>query len=92
MELETFVNISAVPENLRDEVLQNYNNKTLSSPLYIIIVYSILVFGSVVITTLSRLIFFKIAMNASINLHTTMFDNILQATMRFFDTNASGKL
>nr|CAD7462471.1 unnamed protein product [Timema tahoe] len=36
--------------------------------------------------------FFKVCMNASIGLHDTMFRSILQGTMRFFDTNPSGRV
>jgi len=38
------------------------------------------------------LLFFWMCIRASINLHDTMFSNILQATMRFFDTNPSGRI
>lgn len=36
--------------------------------------------------------FYWVCIRASINLHDTMFSNILQSTMRFFDTNPSGRI
>lgn len=54
-------------------------------------IYTILIAGAVVLNTLRSILFFKIAMRASKGLHDTMFNNILQATMRFFDTNPSGE-
>lgn len=53
--------------------------------------YTILIIGSVILNTARSILFFKLTMRASKGLHDTMFNNILQATMRFFDTNPSGK-
>jgi ABC-type multidrug transport system fused ATPase/permease subunit len=63
----------------------------LSQTTYIWI-YSVLILLSIVLTTSRSLLFFKICMNASKRLHNSMFANILQATMRFFDTNPSGRI
>ncbi|RZC37765.1 ABC tran and/or MMR HSR1 domain containing protein [Asbolus verrucosus] len=57
-----------------------------------ITVYSILIVFSIVLTTARSLLFFKICMNASKSLHNNMFSNVLQATMRFFDSNPSGRI
>lgn len=56
-----------------------------------IIVYSIFIAAAVVLTPLSRNVCYLIFMRASKSLHNKMFNNILQAPMRFFDTNPSGK-
>nr|CAD7590287.1 unnamed protein product [Timema genevievae] len=47
------------------------------------------ILGSVIITILRSVVFFKVCMTASRRLHDTMFSSILQGTMRFFDTNPS---
>lgn len=56
-----------------------------------IYVYTALIVAAILLTTFRSFIFFKICMNASRGLHNTMFNNVLKATMRFFDTNPSGK-
>ncbi|XP_046412545.1 ATP-binding cassette sub-family C member 4 isoform X1 [Neodiprion fabricii] len=55
-------------------------------------IYGGCITGSVVITILRSLLFFKLCMNASKGLHNTMFANILKAPMHFFDTNPSGRI
>lgn len=55
-------------------------------------IYTALIVGAVILNTARSLLFFKITMRASKGLHDTMFNNILQATMRFFDTNPSGRI
>ncbi|XP_014467786.1 PREDICTED: multidrug resistance-associated protein 4-like [Dinoponera quadriceps] len=45
------------------------------------------------ITTLSRsFLFMKICMNSSCNLHNTMFTNLVQARMSFFNANPAGRI
>ncbi|GFG28327.1 hypothetical protein Cfor_09080 [Coptotermes formosanus] len=56
-----------------------------------IYVYTVFILGSVFITSIRSMFFFKVCMTASKILHDTMFGSILAATMRFFDTNPSGK-
>ncbi|XP_012261830.2 ATP-binding cassette sub-family C member 4-like [Athalia rosae] len=55
-------------------------------------IYGACITGSVFITILRSLLFYKLCMNASKNLHDTMFSNILKAPMRFFDTNPAGRI
>ncbi|KAK0158233.1 hypothetical protein PV328_009265 [Microctonus aethiopoides] len=55
-------------------------------------VYGILVITSVVMTTARNVIFYKICMNASKNLHNTMFGSLLRAPMRFFNIHPSGQI
>lgn len=43
-------------------------------------------------TILRGYLFFKLCMHASKTLHNKMFGSILHATMRFFDTNPSGRI
>lgn len=67
------------------------DDRQISKSTYIWI-YTVFILGSIILTTFRSLLFFKICMNASKNLHNTMFGNVLQATMRFFDTNPSGRI
>jgi hypothetical protein len=55
-----------------------------------IYIYTAFILGSVFITSVRSIFFFKVCMTASKILHDTMFGCILAATMRFFDTNPSG--
>lgn len=56
-----------------------------------IVIYTIFIAASILLTPLSRNVCYVIFMRASKTLHNKMFNNILQAPMRFFDTNPSGK-
>lgn len=55
-----------------------------------IYVYTFCIFGCIFLVTLRSLLFMKVSMNASRNIHNSMFANLLRATMRFFNTNPSG--
>jgi ATP-binding cassette subfamily C (CFTR/MRP) protein 4 len=57
-----------------------------------LIIYGCLIIGCMVITLLRSIMFIKICMRASINLHNAMFSSILRGAMRFFDTNPSGRI
>ncbi|KAJ8871777.1 hypothetical protein PR048_028117 [Dryococelus australis] len=54
-------------------------------------IYGMCIAGSVLLTLLRSIFYFKVCMTSSINLHNTMFNSILQGTMRFFDTNPSAR-
>jgi len=56
-----------------------------------IYIYTALTVGTVVITLVRSITFFKVCMRASVNLHDLMFRSITRATMYFFNTNPSGK-
>ncbi|CAH1173842.1 unnamed protein product [Phaedon cochleariae] len=66
--------------------------KPYFSQEYYMYVYSFLVIGSMLLTTIRTLFFYKIAMNTSIGLHNNMFINIVRAPMRFFDKNPLGRI
>lgn len=57
-----------------------------------IYIYGGLILGVVIMTTFRGFLFFKTCMHASKVLHDRMFSTILHATMRFFDTNPSGRI
>ncbi|KAF5283717.1 hypothetical protein FQR65_LT13752 [Abscondita terminalis] len=48
---------------------------------------------ALIVLSLGRLVTFtQLCINASINLHDTMFNSLVRATMRFFNTNPSGRI
>ncbi|XP_070149239.1 ATP-binding cassette sub-family C member 4 [Polyergus mexicanus] len=55
-------------------------------------IYGGFIIISVIMTTCRNLIFYKICMNASKNLHNFMFSCLLKAPMSFFDNNPSGRI
>lgn len=69
----------------------DFNNIKVGSREYYILVYTSFILASIILTPLSRNLCYLIFMKASKVLHNKMFNNILQAPMRFFDTNPSGK-
>ncbi|XP_044730121.1 probable multidrug resistance-associated protein lethal(2)03659 [Chrysoperla carnea] len=75
-----------------DTLLSKYADYVIIQQDYSIYIYSICIALSVFFLTYSRLALFKLCMNNSIGLHDTMFNNILQSTMRFFDTNPTGRI
>lgn len=54
-------------------------------------VYTFCIVMCIVLTLSRSYLFMKICMDASKNLHNTMFSNLLQARMFFFNTNPSGE-
>lgn len=56
-----------------------------------IYVYTAITVGTIVITLLRSITFFKVCMRASVNLHDSMFRSITRASMYFFNTNPSGE-
>lgn len=69
----------------------DFNNIKVGSKEYYILVYTAFILASIILTPLSRNLCYLIFIKASKVLHNKMFNNILQAPMRFFDTNPSGK-
>ncbi|EZA56728.1 Multidrug resistance-associated protein [Ooceraea biroi] len=55
-------------------------------------IYGGFIIVSIVMTTGRNLIFYKICMNASKNLHNFMFSCLLKAPMLFFDNNPAGRI
>ncbi|XP_049304933.1 ATP-binding cassette sub-family C member 4 isoform X1 [Bactrocera dorsalis] len=82
-----FVNIWTQQEYLRS--LSKPTTFTTFECLYI---YGALIVAVVLMTVFRGYLFFKVCMHASKVLHDRMFGCILRATMRFFDTNPSGRI
>ncbi|XP_028175944.1 probable multidrug resistance-associated protein lethal(2)03659 [Ostrinia furnacalis] len=57
-----------------------------------IYIWTVGIIGCVLLTTWRSVLFLWVCMRSSIRLHNQMFGNILAATMRFFDTNPSGRI
>lgn len=57
-----------------------------------IYIYSSLILGVLVITLLRSTIFFYFSVKCSQKLHDNMFMSIIKTSMRFFDTNPTGRI
>lgn len=57
-----------------------------------IYIYSGITATTIIVTLIRSLAFFTVCMRASIRLHDKMFNSIIHATMRFFNTNTSGRI
>ncbi|XP_060530992.1 ATP-binding cassette sub-family C member 4-like isoform X2 [Cylas formicarius] len=55
-------------------------------------IYGALIASVFIIALLRSMSFYKLAMTSSQKLHDVMFDNVINARMRFFDTNPSGRI
>ncbi|KAJ9588188.1 hypothetical protein L9F63_018452, partial [Diploptera punctata] len=79
-------------EHYSDDILEFVENGGLLSATTCIYVYTGITIATIVITLLRSIMFFKVCMRASVNLHDTMFRSITRATMYFFNTNSSGRI
>lgn len=82
-------NFIAPPNSTEAPIFDLYHIEIGSREFYIL-VYSAFILASIILTPLSRNLCYLILMKASKVLHNRMFNNILQAPMKFFDTNPSG--
>ncbi|XP_050315625.1 probable multidrug resistance-associated protein lethal(2)03659 isoform X2 [Anthonomus grandis grandis] len=57
-----------------------------------IVIYSCIIISLIVLTLSRSMFFFRFALKASTTLHNNMFDKIVYGTMRFFNTNPSGRI
>ncbi|XP_071455641.1 ATP-binding cassette sub-family C member 4-like [Hetaerina americana] len=94
----TFVNESLAPDFNATTFAENTPAMD-GDPLYLtfttencIYIYSALIFLTIIITMGRSFLFFTVCMRASVNLHNAMFRSIAHATMRFFNTNPSGRI
>ena len=82
-----FTNVWTQQEHLRAQ-----GEVTSLSSYDCMYIYGGLILAVLVLTTYRAFLFYKIAMHASKVLHNRMFHSVLHATMRFFDTNPSGRI
>ncbi|KAJ8954550.1 hypothetical protein NQ318_000784 [Aromia moschata] len=86
---------SSFSNNPSNTELDNSIMKFLSGILVnqnALIIYTAIVVTTIVVTFTRSIYFFRYCMTASRKLHNVMFDRIVYATMRFFNTNASGRI
>lgn len=57
-----------------------------------IYIYTVLIVFAITVTLFRSMLFFNVAMRSSRNLHKSIFHALLEAPMRFFDTNPSGRV
>nr|CAD7406039.1 unnamed protein product [Timema cristinae] len=88
--LQEVSNISNVGPQSTRNLNRNLTQEVIFSTETSLYIYTVCILGSVIITIIRSVVFFKVCMTASRRLHNTMFSSILQGTMRFFDTNPSG--
>ncbi|XP_037813415.1 multidrug resistance-associated protein 4-like isoform X2 [Lucilia sericata] len=72
--------------------MDSHNQDALISEELCLIIYSILIVAAIFMIIFRCYLFLKTCMHASKVLHDRMFGCILKATMRFFDTNPSGRI
>nr|CAD7262112.1 unnamed protein product [Timema shepardi] len=89
--LQGVSNISDVGPQPTRNLSRNLTQEVIFSTETSLYIYTVCILGSVIITIIRSVVFFKVCMTASRRLHNTMFSSILQGTMRFFDTNPSAR-
>ncbi|XP_053600881.1 ATP-binding cassette subfamily C member 4-like [Plodia interpunctella] len=67
-------------------------NTEMDYHAFYIYIWTVGIIGCILLTTFRSILFLWACMRSSIKLHNKMFSNILAATMRFFDTNSSGRI
>lgn len=84
-------NYSSLKTNRSEENGYNFKYEffTINNLVYF---YTALMVFLIVVTLTRSLSFFKVCMRASTNLHNRMFGSIVFTTLRFFNTNPSGRI
>ena len=70
----------------------NYIEETWDDRLWYIYVYSGLIVATIISVYVRAFVYFEMCLMSSKNLHSSMFYNIIRATMSFFHTNPSGRI
>lgn len=81
-----------VPRVVREIIVVDNSTYDLLERDTSIYIYSGLIVGTIIVTIIRSFVFFKVAMTSSKTLHSKMFNALLQAPMRFFDINPSGRV
>lgn len=98
--VDYFVSFWTNIEEFRNSTLTSNNDTTVATnnnfpqlPMDTCInIYTGLIVGLFVIAFVRSMMFYKLAMCSSKSLHNSMFENVIKAPMRFFDTNPSGRI
>ncbi|XP_073944234.1 probable multidrug resistance-associated protein lethal(2)03659 [Choristoneura fumiferana] len=85
-------NSTFVPEILKNASIVLAPLRSSEDSSFFIYIWAIGIIGCILLTTGRSVLFLRVCMRSSIKLHNQMFSNILSATMRFFDTNPSGRI
>ncbi|XP_056645129.1 ATP-binding cassette subfamily C member 4-like [Diorhabda sublineata] len=85
-----FENVTNSIKSISNSTLEELEK--IESHQYYIWIYTALILVSVIFLTWRCFLYYQICMNSSKVLHKKMFSNILEAPMRFFDTNPSGRI
>ncbi|KAK4878922.1 hypothetical protein RN001_007068 [Aquatica leii] len=64
----------------------------ITSRNYFVYIYSGITVAIVVLTVLRNNMSYIVCMRSSINLHDSMFDSVVRATLQFFNENSSGRI
>jgi hypothetical protein len=78
-----------------NSLLPNIESLEASSYLnsnIVLTIYGCILLGCVITVVIKCLLFYKICMNASTNIHNKMFSCVLRASMQFFSKQNSGKI
>ncbi|XP_033208086.1 probable multidrug resistance-associated protein lethal(2)03659 [Belonocnema kinseyi] len=70
----------------------NYTEEEMKDRLWYVYVYSGLIVATVISVYVRTFVYFEMCLMSSKNLHSSMFYNIIRATMSFFHTNPSGRI
>ncbi|XP_056634445.1 ATP-binding cassette subfamily C member 4-like isoform X1 [Diorhabda sublineata] len=79
-------------KGIYDSVLVHGKLQFLIKTTSAIYLYTALIISSIIFIMSRTFLFFKACMMSSMNLHSEMFNSLLKAPMRFFDTNPSGRI
>lgn len=95
-DLEDEVKLNNSMYNLTNAEYEIVSNSTTDGDIssniqHHIIIYSICIISCIIMVNIRAIMHFKFCMNSSKALHKTIFSCVLQAPMRFFDTNPSGE-
>lgn len=87
--IEEFRNVTLISNDTTVTINKAGPNWSTDLCIYI---YSALIVLLFIFTLLRSMLFYQLAMWSSKALHNSMFDSIISTTMRFFDTNPSGRI
>ncbi|XP_063633563.1 ATP-binding cassette subfamily C member 4-like [Cydia splendana] len=86
------LNNTSSPANFSNASDPQQPAMTIEESSFYIYIWAIGILGCIILTTGRSILFLWVCMRSSIRLHNQIFSNILAATMRFFDTNPSGRI